>query len=120
MSNERKLSNFDALAGRDESRGLNLVEAIDAMKAGKSVRFEEWDGNGYNDPDALVFVPGRDVVASFPPMSDLLGAGTEFASADHIDAVFTYYHDGQLRTRVVLGYQFSQREILHAGWQIIV
>lgn len=116
MGSERSAVNLGSLASRDETRGLTVSQAVDALRAGQYVRFEEW---GPNDPSCLVLVPGREVPVSFPPMSDLLGEGAKFDSMDHIDAVFmVIVGEEVIATRVVLGYQFSQREILHAGWII--
>lgn len=116
MGSERAAVNFGSLGQRDETRGLNITQAVEALRAGQYVRFEEW---GPNDPSCLVLVPGREVPVSFPPMSDLLGEGAKFDSVDHIDAVYmVIVGEEVIATRVVLGYHFSQREILHSGWII--
>lgn len=96
---------------------MNVSEAISAMKAGKRARLTTW---GPTDPSFLVFVPGRLVVASFPPMVNVLGEGVEFMSEDHIDAVYaTVQGDQIVGASVCLGYQFRQAELMSDQWELV-
>jgi hypothetical protein len=96
---------------------MNISEAIAAMRTGKRVRHVHW---GPFDPSFLVFVPGRLVVASFPPMVDALGQDTEFLSIDHVDAVWaTVQGDKIVGATVRVGYQFRQDEILTDAWETV-
>ena len=65
--------------------GMKFSEAVEKMRGGAKVRNGAW---GPTDPSFLVLIPGRLVKASFEPMVNHLGEGTEFGVVDHIDAVF--------------------------------
>ncbi|ERP95745.1 hypothetical protein Q669_29695 [Labrenzia sp. C1B10] len=91
---------------------MNISKAIDQARQGKKIAHGSWS-NGH--PSYLVFVPGREVEASFPPMVNHLGEGTKFLVSDHVDAVYK----GMIQTHSVLGYQFSQIEILEDRWFLV-
>jgi hypothetical protein len=97
---------------------MDFGQALAAMKEGKKVAHSYW---GDNDPAYLVFVPGRDVKASFRPMVNHLGEGTTFRVQDHIDAVFvTPLGRGKgSKTSAAVGYQFSQQELLVPAWILV-
>ena len=96
---------------------MNVCEAIAHLKQGGKVRHKYW---GPTDPSFLVFVPGRLVTASFPPMSDLLGEGVHFQSTDHIDAVWASIQDDVIvGATVTLGYHFRQWELMSEDWESI-
>lgn len=96
---------------------MNVSEAIAHLKKGGKVRHKYW---GPTDPTFLVFVPGRIVKASFPPMSELLGEGVEFLANDHIDAVWASIQDDVIiGATVTLGYQFRQWELFSEEWEAV-
>lgn len=97
--------------------GINVHEAVTLLKQGGKLRHKYW---GPTDPSFLVFVPGRLVTASFPPMVDVLGEGVEFLANDHIDAVWaTVQGDKIVGATVTLGYQFRQWELMNDEWEIV-
>lgn len=96
---------------------MRFSDAVDQMKKGARARHADW---GPTDPSFVVFIAGRVVEASFPPMVDHLGQGTEFLSVDHIDAVWaTVQGDKIVGAQVQVGYQFSQNELLNDSWEIL-
>lgn len=94
--------------------GMKYSEAVEKMRGGSKVRNGAW---GPTDPSFLVLIPGRLVKASFEPMVNHLGEGTEFGVVDHIDAVFGTEQDGKLiGATCVVGYQFRQSDLLNDAW----
>jgi len=92
---------------------MNIWQAVEAMRAGKKVRFSEWKND--DDPLYLVLIPGREITASFEPMVTHLGEGTKFLSLDHVDAVYA----GALGPVCKVGYEFGQQEILWPSWVVV-
>ena len=92
---------------------MNIFEAVEAMRAGKKVRFTEWVAD--TDPLYLVLIPGREVTASFAPMVDHLGEGTKFVVGDHVDAIYA----GALGPICKVGRGFRQEEILFPHWIVV-
>jgi hypothetical protein len=93
--------------------GLSISEAVEAMREGEKLRRAVWTGP--TQPSYLVFVPGRQVSASFKPMADHIGMGTPFHVFDHVDAIFEY--SGTIGSEI--GYAFSQADVLLDDWQIV-
>lgn len=83
--------------------------------AGGKARRKDWKWSPLL-PDMLIFVPGRMVTATFGPTMDALGEGRNFQVADHFDAI--YSTDATL-PRVVVGFTFSQEDILADDWEIV-
>ena len=95
---------------------LTFAEALDALREGKAVARTGWQPDAYGCHRSLVLIPGREIKASFPPMVNFLGEGTEFFVEDHVDAI--YRHEcGHIST--VVGYQFLQQDILTNDWLVV-
>lgn len=94
---------------------MSLFEAILKAKEGAAIRSSKW---GPNDPSFLLYVKGR-LVPPFESVKQHIG-DTPFQVADHLDAYFvTTVGDKILSAHCIVGYNFSQREILESSWQIV-
>jgi len=94
---------------------MNIGEAVAALRAGKKVRHAGWrDDLRY--PSFLVLIPGRDITASYKPMTDHLGEGAAFHVDDHIDAIFDA---GTPQMSCVVGRAFPQDELLSDDWVVV-
>lgn len=92
--------------------GVTLAEAIHFAKEGAAIRSILW---GPNDPAFLLFVKGR-LVQPFDTVKAHLG-DTPFQVADHLDAYYVTIGEDHVSAACIVGYQFSQREILEPVWQ---
>lgn len=85
---------------------MNFGEAIAALRAGKKVAREGWNGKGM----WLVLVPGSTVVArEGTPYGDALGAGANVTINPHIDMKTA---TGEMQP----GWLASQTDMLAADW----
>ncbi|WP_157775217.1 Thoeris anti-defense Tad2 family protein [Hartmannibacter diazotrophicus] len=92
---------------------MNFQAALETMRTGSAVARRIWHPK--RNPEFLVFMPGREVQASFEPMVTHLGKGCVFRTRDHIDAVFV----SDTGLECVVGYELSQADIMAADWYVI-
>lgn len=68
---------------------VNQTEMLEALEAGLPVRAAFWPEQGSRrNPVAIVLIKGRAIPATFDPVMKAIGAGTEFTTRDHVDALF--------------------------------
>lgn len=102
--------------------GLNISQAVEAMREGKKVSRGGWQP--VHDPSFVVLIPGREIEVSYEPMVSHLGAGTRMNTADHIDAIFqpvpgTIGHLNNAPATCVVGWQLTQADVLHDDWFVV-
>lgn len=85
----------------------NLPEVLDAAANGSRIRRMGWPEDCY-----LVHVPGRRIEASFGPMAELLGNGTEFQTDGHFDLLTVAGEVPQLN----VGYSFTLEDLEAEDW----
>lgn len=92
--------------------GYNIGEAVKFMREGSRARRGRW---GPADPSYLVLIPGREVSASYKPMTDHLGEGTKFHVRGHVDAIYEASDPPMCK----VGYEFTQEDVLTADWYLV-
>lgn len=95
---------------------LTFSEALELAKKGARIRHAFW---GQDDPDFLVFVPGRDVQVSFEPMLSALGPGAQFRTFDHLDAVYMTKIGSKSNPFVRLNYAPEPEALMTVGWMTV-
>jgi Protein of unknown function (DUF2829) len=94
---------------------MNIGEAVQELRAGKKVNRLGWCLSR-SAPSFLVLIPGREIKASYAPMVEHMGEGQPFIVDDHIDAIFLQTNG---HPECVIGYTFTQEDILGDDWVVV-
>ena len=94
---------------------MNIGEAVQALRAGRKLNRLGWCGSKLH-PSFVVLIPGREIKASYAPMVDHMGEGRPFIVDDHVDAIFLQTNG---LPECVVGYAFTQEDILADDWAIV-
>lgn len=93
--------------GSEEDRKLTFGDAVAALKVGKRVAREGWNGKGM----FLFLVPGSRFTVNREPLQSILGVGTQVDYHAHIDM--------KTAQGYVVPWLASQSDVLSEDWVIV-
>lgn len=93
--------------GDAKTTGFTFSEALDAVKAGKLVAREGWNGKNM----FIFLVPGSHFAVSRPPLNEIFEEGTEVDYHGHVDM--------RTATGKIVPWLCSQMDMLSDGWTVV-